>query len=64
MTRSAPVVPAASAPAASTLPSRRRLLGAALGALLLLGFAAHPPVLHTPAAFLANDGTKTGTGGG
>ena len=63
MTRSAPVVPAASAPAAPATPSRR-LLGAALGALLLLGFAARPPVLHTPAAFLANDGTKTGTGGG
>lgn len=64
MTRSTPVVPAPVSSTTFAVPGRRRLLGAALGALLLLGFAARPPVPHTPAAFLANDGTKTGTGGG
>ena len=58
MTYSAPAVPV------SNTLSRRRLLSAALGALLLLSLTSHPPVTHTSAAFLANDGTKTGTGGG
>lgn len=57
MTHPTPVVPA------PTVPGRRRLLCAALAALLL-GFATRPPVPHTPVTFLAGDGTKTGTGGG
>ncbi|MFC5847230.1 hypothetical protein [Deinococcus petrolearius] len=47
-----------------TASRTRRLLSAALGALLLLGFVTHPSVSYSPAPSLAGDGTKTGTGGG
>ncbi len=53
-----------SAPAVAVSNTHRRLLSATLGALLLLGLTARPPVTHASAAVLANDGAKIGTGGG